>query len=60
MGEQAERPERFTDDEAAFLRHVRFGELPPRIQPEDRVELRESDPPTPAPADAVERIYWAG
>ncbi len=33
----------FTDDEAAFLRHARFGELPPRVRPEDRVELTETD-----------------
>jgi hypothetical protein len=59
MGEHAEPRERFTDEEVAFLRHVRFGALPPRILPEDRVELREADAPTPDPADAVERIRWA-
>jgi hypothetical protein len=34
----------FTDEEWAFLRYVRFGELPPRIPPEDRVELQETEP----------------
>jgi hypothetical protein len=37
--------ERFTDEEAAFLRHVRFGELPPRVLPSDYVEVVETDPP---------------
>ncbi|GGM60188.1 hypothetical protein ACFFX1_04730 [Dactylosporangium sucinum] len=54
----------FTDDELAFLRHVRFGELPARIRPEERVELTETesrrdrpdDPP--APDDSV-YPYWA-
>lgn len=36
--------ERFTDEEYAFLRHVRFGELPPRVRPEDRVEFTETEP----------------
>ncbi|MFG2044314.1 hypothetical protein [Dactylosporangium sp. NPDC048998] len=35
--------ERFTDAELAFLRHVRFGELPERVLPEDRVELAETE-----------------
>jgi hypothetical protein len=30
--------ERFTDEEAAFLRHVPFGELSARIRPEEMVE----------------------
>jgi hypothetical protein len=34
---------RFTDEEVAFLRHARFGELPPRIRPEERTELVETD-----------------
>jgi hypothetical protein len=37
--------ERFTDEELEFLRHVRFGQLPERVRPEDYVELTESDPP---------------
>ncbi|MGI5237515.1 hypothetical protein [Dactylosporangium sp. CA-139066] len=44
----AEEP--FTDTELAFLRHARFGELPERVRPEDRVELAETDPPR-APDD---------
>ena len=34
----------FTDEEWAFLRHVRFGELPPRVAPEERVETLETEP----------------
>jgi hypothetical protein len=33
---------RFTDEEHAFLRYARFGELPGRVPPEERVELTES------------------
>jgi hypothetical protein len=36
---------RFSDEDAAFLRHVRFGELPPRARPEDWVEETETDLP---------------
>jgi len=42
--EQPTSAERFTDEEMAFLRFVRFGELPARVLPEDRVELVETDP----------------
>lgn len=34
----------FTDKEYAFLRHVRFGELPRVARPEERVELTETEP----------------
>jgi hypothetical protein len=37
-------PDRFTDDELVFLRHVRFGELPPRVRPDELVESIETDP----------------
>ncbi|MEU8074399.1 hypothetical protein AB0B31_03050 [Catellatospora citrea] len=35
--------EKFTDEESAFLRHVRFGELPPRPAPEDLTTTTESE-----------------
>jgi hypothetical protein len=35
--------EQFSDEENAFLRHVRFGELPERVLPEDMVQLQETD-----------------
>jgi hypothetical protein len=51
-GDHADR-ERFSDEEWAFLRHVRFGELPRQIPPEERVELTETEPrrdlPEPEP-----------
>jgi hypothetical protein len=34
----------FSDDEWAFLRYARFGELPHRVLPEERVELVETEP----------------
>lgn len=45
MSEQEHAAERFTDDELAFLRHARFGELPPRIAPEQRTASTETEPP---------------
>jgi hypothetical protein len=42
--DEAEPRIEFTDEEWAFLRYVRFGELPGRVAPEDRVELKETDP----------------
>ncbi|MEV6375718.1 hypothetical protein D7147_11305 [Micromonospora musae] len=54
MSDTNEEP-RFTDDECAFLRHARFGELPPAVRPEDRIELTETDPARGAPENAPER-----
>ncbi|WBB76459.1 hypothetical protein O7602_13385 [Micromonospora sp. WMMD1128] len=39
----SEPVESFTDEEYAFLRHVRFGELPPRVRPEERAASTETD-----------------
>jgi hypothetical protein len=39
----SEPRESFTDEEYAFLRHVRFGELPPAVRPEERIESTESE-----------------
>ncbi|GAA2979250.1 hypothetical protein [Actinokineospora diospyrosa] len=36
--------ERFTEEEFAFLRHARFGELPARVDPADLVTLKETEP----------------
>ncbi|MEU8332787.1 hypothetical protein [Micromonospora sp. NPDC048839] len=45
----------FTDDEYEFLRHARFGELPPAVRPDERVALTETDPgrDQPEPEDPV-------
>jgi hypothetical protein len=48
--------ERFTDEEAAFLRRVRFGELPFRVRPEDRVELTETEPRHDLPEPDPRRV----
>lgn len=52
--------ERFTDEELAFLRYVRFGELPAPVRPEDRVELTESEtePRRDRPASAGSPDEW--
>ncbi|MCP2256446.1 hypothetical protein LX15_000129 [Streptoalloteichus tenebrarius] len=42
--------DRLTDEEAAFWRFVRFGELPPRVLPDDMVGTVETEQPS-LPAD---------
>lgn len=48
----------FTDDEYTFLRHVRFGELPPAVCPEERVELTETEPRRDRPEPADDPYQW--
>lgn len=43
MSEQHHSAERLTDEDAAFLRHVRFGELPAHPAPEDLVAETEAE-----------------
>jgi hypothetical protein len=51
----------FTDEDLAFLRHVRFGELPERVKPEEYVELTETDPPRELSAQqAMVQIQYPG
>jgi hypothetical protein len=40
---------RFTDEEVAFLRHVRFGELPARVRPAELVEAVDAETPAEMP-----------
>ncbi len=51
MTDEQRDPEQFTDEENAFLRHVRFGELPPRVRADERVELVETEPRRDIPED---------
>jgi hypothetical protein len=51
--------EPFTDAEYAFLRWVRFGELPPRVAPSDLVEVVETDVEDELPHQAMDvRDGW--
>lgn len=52
--------ERFTDEELAFLRFVRFGELPERVPPAEWVEAAETDPPEPFPHRRDDPRHWGG
>ncbi|MFI7576061.1 hypothetical protein [Micromonospora sp. NPDC049497] len=54
----AEVGQPFTDDEYAFLRHVRFGVLPPAARPEERVELTETDPRRDRPEPDDDPVRW--
>ncbi|SCL32441.1 hypothetical protein GA0070624_4477 [Micromonospora rhizosphaerae] len=53
-----EPAESFTDEEYAFLRHVRFGELPPPVRPEERVALTETEPRRDRPESAGGPDEW--
>lgn len=59
-GERGERGERFTDEELAFLRYARFGELPARVRPEDLVEVVDADRPAQLPPEPIVRPEWIG
>jgi hypothetical protein len=50
----------FTDEELAFLRHVRFGELPERVKPEEYVEMVETEPPGGGLAQEPVAIQYPG
>ncbi|MCO1595055.1 hypothetical protein M8C17_07740 [Micromonospora sp. RHAY321] len=52
----AEQP--FTDDEYEFLRHIRFGELPPAVRPDERVELTESEARRDQPDPLDDPVHW--
>ncbi|KKK07659.1 hypothetical protein LQ51_00735 [Micromonospora sp. HK10] len=58
MSVMSEPTESFTDEEYAFLRHVRFGELPPAVRPEERVALTETDPRRDRPEPAGDPEEW--
>ena len=58
MDEDREHHERFTDEELAFLRFARFGELPARVAPADLIESAETDPPHEEPAEPSVRREW--
>ncbi|HEY0698774.1 MAG TPA: hypothetical protein VGD43_13305 [Micromonospora sp.] len=59
MDEPRRSGEHFTDDEYAFLRHVRFGELPQPVRPEARSASIETDPPRDWPDPLGDRAEWA-
>lgn len=55
----AETPDvTFSDEDNAFLRHARFGELPPRVSREDQVELVETDPKRDLPEPVGDPREW--
>jgi hypothetical protein len=53
-----ETRERFTDEELAFLRFVRFGRLPERVAPAEFVVLVETDLPDELPEQAFDPRKW--
>jgi hypothetical protein len=57
-GDMTEDAQPFTDEEAAFWRHVRWGQLPVRVSPEEWVELQETDEPPLRPDDRLDDSDW--
>ncbi|GAA5081219.1 hypothetical protein HNP84_009372 [Thermocatellispora tengchongensis] len=57
--DEDDRVERFTKEEEAFLRFVRFGELPARVLPADMVELVETGTPG-EPPPLFDPSLWGG
>ena len=58
VADDSAHSDRLTDEEAAFLRHVRFGELPERVLPDDLVPLRETDARPDWPESTTDRRSW--
>jgi hypothetical protein len=58
MAEDIASTEQFTDEEYAFLRFVRFGELPARILPSEMVEEVKTDQPQDVPEQAFDARRW--
>ena len=58
MTDDHEPRERFTDEELAFLRHARFGELPARVLPSELVVLVETEQPEGLPRQAFDPREW--
>ena len=54
----SEQTEARTDEELADQRHTRFGRLPPRVRPEDRIESEETEPAHEDAAEPMVRREW--
>jgi len=52
------KAERFTDEELAFLRFARFGELPSRVRPSEMVETVDADAEREEPQQPMVRREW--
>lgn len=59
MSEEREHSEHFTDEDLAFLRYARFGQLPARVTPAELVETAETDAPPEEPPEPTARREWA-
>lgn len=55
MGEDREQ---LTDEELAFRRHARFGELPRHVAPEELVETAQIDHAREEPVEPQVRREW--
>ena len=58
MTDDEVRGEPFTDAENAFLRHVRFGELPARVAPDDLVASVETEGRRDLPEVLGDPVEW--
>lgn len=48
----------FSDADAAFLRHARFGRLPARVRPEDLATSAETDGTRDLPETVGDPVEW--
>lgn len=58
MIDDRESAERFTDEELAFLRFVRFGQLPARVLPDELLELASAHPRPDVPELPFDVRIW--
>jgi hypothetical protein len=58
MGDDREQTETRTDEDLAQLRHVRFGQLPARVRPEDLVETEDTESAHAEPEQPMVRREW--
>jgi hypothetical protein len=56
--DEREQAEQFTDEELAFLRFARFGELPARVRPSEMVETVDADAERQEPQQPMVRREW--
>lgn len=59
MSRSDEPREPSADEEAAALRHARFGTLPPRIRPDEYLEAAETDQPLGLLLSDFDKDRWA-
>ncbi|MER6594625.1 hypothetical protein ABT214_22795 [Micromonospora purpureochromogenes] len=58
MSEDREGNDRAADEEFEARRHDRFGKLPPRVEREEQVETKDTEPAHEEPEEPPVRREW--